>query len=404
MVGSTAVQTGEKASVAVALKTVEGVPVSGREVSLKIEPADKVIIDSVALTDAKGLTVITFRVGTAGVKVVTALVGKVTLNDSVAVIYNGQEVEKLSLPSITGIDADIDTLEPLSWASYTINLKTGLNMISLPVKPNNPVTAKILARDLAATVILRLDADTQKFIPFVPEHYEGTNFEIEGGMGIIVNVKDDKTHTFTSTIWSNIPLAASTISSNPVWAFTFLCRGLSLKGDLEVTNLSRGVIYPAQWDEDCQLGIASVVDSTQQAVIRNGDLIQVTANGQRWRYRVSERDLANAFVDLKLGDDLRVPDQTQLLQNYPNPFNPETWIPFELAQDADVTITIYNVTGRQVRRIDSGYQLAGKYFNRDQAIYWNGRTEAGEDVSSGTYFYQLHAGDYQATRKMVIRK
>ena len=109
-------------------------------------------------------------------------------------------------------------------------------------------------------------------------------------------------------------------------------------------------------------------------------------------------------MDLKLGDDLRVPDQTQLLQNYPNPFNPETWIPFELAQDADVTITIYNVTGRQVHRIDSGYQLARKYFNRDQAIYWNGRTEAGEDVSSGTYFYQLHAGDYQATRKMVIRK
>ena len=91
------------------------------------------------------------------------------------------------------------------------------------------------------------------------------------------------------------------------------------------------------------------MDSTQQAVIRNGDLIQVTANGQRWRYRVSERDLANAFVDLKLGDDLRVPDQTQLLQNYPNPFNPETWIPFELAQDADVTITIYNVTGLQDR-------------------------------------------------------
>ena len=318
-------------------------------------------------------------------------------------IYNGQEVE-LSLPPVTGIDADIDTLEPLSWVSYTLNLKTGLNMISLPVKPNNPVTAKTLVRDLAATVILRLDADTQKFIPFVPEHYEGTNFEIEGGMGIIVNVKDDKTHTFTSTIWSNIPLAASTISSNPVWAFIFLCRGLSLKGDLEVTNLSRGVIYLAQWDEDCQLGIASVVDSTQQAVISNGDLIQVTANGQRWRYRVSERDLANAFVDLKLGDDLRVPDQTQLLQNYPNPFNPETWIPFELAQDADVTITIYNVTGRQVHRIDSGYQLARKYFNRDQAIYWNGRTEAGEDVSSGTYFYQLHAGDYQATRKMVIRK
>ena len=100
----------------------------------------------------------------------------------------------------------------------------------------------------------------------------------------------------------------------------------------------------------------------------------------------------------------RLPTSTQLLANYPNPFNPETWIPFQLNQDTEVRLTIYDVAGQQVRKIDLGYQLAGRYLNRDQAIYWNGRTEAGEDVSSGTYFYQLHAGDYQATRKMVIRK
>ena len=100
----------------------------------------------------------------------------------------------------------------------------------------------------------------------------------------------------------------------------------------------------------------------------------------------------------------RLPTQTQLLANYPNPFNPETWIPFQLSQDVEVTLTIYDVTGQQVRKIDLGYQLVGKHLNRDQAIYWDGKTGTGKTVSSGTYFYQIQAGDYTTTRKMVILK
>ena len=100
----------------------------------------------------------------------------------------------------------------------------------------------------------------------------------------------------------------------------------------------------------------------------------------------------------------RLPTQTQLLANYPNPFNPETWIPFQLSQDVEVTLTIYDVIGQQVRKIDLGYQLVGKYLNRDQAIYWDGKTGTGKTVSSGTYFYQIQAGNYTNTRKMVILK
>jgi hypothetical protein len=100
----------------------------------------------------------------------------------------------------------------------------------------------------------------------------------------------------------------------------------------------------------------------------------------------------------------RLPTQTQLLANYPNPFNPETWIPFQLAQDAEVRLTIYDVAGQQVRKIDLGHQLAGNYVEPNRAIYWDGRTETGEFVSSGTYFYQIEAGDYTETRKMVILK
>jgi len=100
----------------------------------------------------------------------------------------------------------------------------------------------------------------------------------------------------------------------------------------------------------------------------------------------------------------RLPTQTQLLANYPNPFNPETWIPFQLAQDSTVTAKIYDVTGKQIRMIELGYVPAGNYVESSKAIYWDGKTEIGEQVSSGTYFYQLQAGVYTDTRKMVILK
>ncbi|HIB86020.1 TPA: T9SS type A sorting domain-containing protein, partial [Candidatus Poribacteria bacterium] len=87
----------------------------------------------------------------------------------------------------------------------------------------------------------------------------------------------------------------------------------------------------------------------------------------------------------------RLPTQTQLLANYPNPFNPETWIPFELSQDREVTITIYDVQGQRIRQLELGMVTAGRYVSSDQAAYWDGRTEDGEAVASGTYFYQLQA-------------
>jgi len=100
----------------------------------------------------------------------------------------------------------------------------------------------------------------------------------------------------------------------------------------------------------------------------------------------------------------RLPTTTQLLANYPNPFNPETWIPFELSQDAAVTVTIYDMQGKRVRQLQLGLVTAGRYVTADQAAYWDGKSDTGEVVSSRTYFYQLRAGDYTETRKMVILK
>ena len=99
-----------------------------------------------------------------------------------------------------------------------------------------------------------------------------------------------------------------------------------------------------------------------------------------------------------------MPKETALLPNYPNPFNPETWIPYQLAQSADVALTIYDIHGRVVRDLDLGHQRAGTYYSRSRAAYWDGRNAQGESVASGVYFYTLTAGDFTATRKLLIRK
>ena len=99
-----------------------------------------------------------------------------------------------------------------------------------------------------------------------------------------------------------------------------------------------------------------------------------------------------------------IPQETGLLPNYPNPFNPETWIPYRLAEDAFVTLTIYDGSGQVVRTLEVGHQIAAFYESRSKAIYWDGRNEFGEQVASGVYFYHLSAGDYSATRKMLILK
>ena len=102
--------------------------------------------------------------------------------------------------------------------------------------------------------------------------------------------------------------------------------------------------------------------------------------------------------------EMLTPEKTALLANYPNPFNPETWIPYQLSKAADVAITIYASDGNVVRTLALGHQEAGIYKNRSQAAYWDGKNELGESVASGLYFYTLTAGNFTATRRMLILK
>lgn len=93
-----------------------------------------------------------------------------------------------------------------------------------------------------------------------------------------------------------------------------------------------------------------------------------------------------------------------LLQNFPNPFNPETWIPYQLAQPGDVTIRIYDISGKLVRSLELGNKPAGIYMSKKQAAYWNGCNDDGERVASGIYFYALQSGEFQSIRKMSVSR
>ena len=130
---------------------------------------------------------------------------------------------------------------------------------------------------------------------------------------------------------------------------------------------------------------------------------------EMWLSRSQQLDLNNVNYQkgIAILQQLLValtPKETALLPNYPNPFNPETWIPYQLAKPADVTVTIYAVDGTVVRALPLGHQPIGTYQSKSRAAYWDGKNALGEPVASGVYFYTLKAGDFTATRKMLIRK
>ena len=137
--------------------------------------------------------------------------------------------------------------------------------------------------------------------------------------------------------------------------------------------------------------------------------ILTAADVQQWLTQAQHADLTDVTSQrgiLVLEQLLAslIPKETSLLPNYPNPFNPETWIPYQLSEPTEVTLTIYAVNGRLIRTLVLGHQPAGMYQSKNRAAYWDGRNTAGEPVASGVYLYTLTAGEFTATLKMLIRK
>jgi hypothetical protein len=178
----------------------------------------------------------------------------------------------------------------------------------------------------------------------------------------------------------------------------------------EPTAGRQGRVFLDRHDEDSGLldiqtawltedALADTLASIQVESLRQGDASLRVTFDIRDRFNRSRRgqDVFHLHFEPR-------PTRTALLQNYPNPFNPETWIPFELSQDAEVVVNIYDLEGVMVRTLHVGERTAGHHRDRNRAAYWDGINELGEVVASGVYVYELRAGGYLDMRRMVVRK
>ena len=179
----------------------------------------------------------------------------------------------------------------------------------------------------------------------------------------------------------------------------------------DITSLQNLTTLTILWLEDNQItDVTSLEGLTSLLTLTlSGNAITDLAPLRRLK-----ENNPNLNIDIDINADLNnaptlpstpvLPEETALWRNYPNPFNPETWIPYQLAKSADVTLTIYDVRGVVVRQLALGHRPPGFYYSQGRAAHWDGRNQLGEKVASGVYFYTFTAGEFAATQKLLIRK
>ena len=333
-------------------------------------------------------------------------------------LADGKIVERWSSKDFFGMLQRMTPEEPTEDYSnvFFLSLQSGLNMISLPLKPQIAYTARSLAEEVSATVVIKLDEAHQRFVGFTLDAPDD-GFDIEGGKGYIVNVPESKAVALTGATWTNQPPvkeapSLSIGSFDGAWAFVVSGKSedVSVKGGYRVTVKNTRTNAIATDVTRKGYFAATFTDLTRKSVVQIGDRLEVQVQNQTGEivsdtlsYIVTEKNIIQAFLPITLKDVFK-PHHNLLLQNYPNPFNPETWIPYQLSEPSEVVIRIYNSQGQLVRTFSLGQREAGYYLSQARATYWNGRNSKGEKVASGVYFYQIKAGDFSAMRRMVIMK
>jgi hypothetical protein len=294
-----------------------------------------------------------------------------------------------------------------------------------------------------------LDEADQKYIGFTLDA-PNDGFQIEGGKGYIVNVPEGGMVAFTGAAWTR-PLMPAAPAAQPdgtrehrreadvTWAFVVSGRLSPFAAVYPACGGKPRLSHPkALWDDsDDSLKkdgylvtvrntrtntvvtdtvrsgyfAPAFVDLKRKNVVRRGDRLAIQLRDREGGmvsdviyYEVTAEAIRQAFLPITLRN-VDIPRHSLMLQNYPNPFNPETWIPYQLRESAEVIIRIYDAMGQLVRTLNLGQRAAGFYLGRTRAAYWDGHNNTGEKVASGIYLYQIKAGNFDSsTRKMVMVK
>ena len=311
--------------------------------------------------------------------------------------------------------------------SSTITLNQGLNLVGLPLRDSRitRVSDLFTLDGIGGNTLVIILSDGGGF-QSVGRAGDPGDSEITGGQAFIMTAQRAAMVAISGEAWTDVSGAAASPpvtrknieggNSTPV---------LALKGSvvdqevglnelnfrITVKNLSTGRAVTGMTRDEGTGYRLTVVDMETARAATIGDMLEISAQSphpfigvEPLRYTVTIEDVKQSLIQLPELVVYKIPAETELLRNYPNPFNPETWIPYRLADDAFVTLTIYDGAGQVVRTLDVGHRIASDYESRSKAIYWDGRNGVGERVASGVYFYTLTAGDYSATRKMLILK
>ena len=296
---------------------------------------------------------------------------------------------------------------------FSAHLSKGLNMLSVPLKPTVDMTARSLAVKIGATTVIALDTTNQQFIAWTP-NAPTDGFPIEGAKGYIVNLPKRRDVVFTGRAWTDQMEVAAAPLAEPKQTWAFVVNG-HLEG---IQNFNGYIVKVRNHRTNAVIAsevranyfAAATVDLRYRSVVQVGDRLELTVVdtnenivSETFNFTVNAANLENAVLTVTL-DSIGTPKRNRLLQNYPNPFNPETWIPYRLSEAGPVSLSIYDTTGKLIRVLSLGYQLAGFYENRERAAYWDGHNALGEPVASGVYFYQLTTPSFQQTRRMLILK
>ena len=104
-------------------------------------------------------------------------------------------------------------------------------------------------------------------------------------------------------------------------------------------------------------------------------------------------------VALELTDTFIFPNQYKLYQNYPNPFNPSTVIQYDIPELSQISLTLYDLSGREINQLVKEIQPPGL-----KTVVWDGKDFMGNRMGAGIYIYQLKSGNYVESKKMIFVK
>ena len=287
------------------------------------------------------------------------------------------EPETPETPEMPEIPVEPEPMEPEPPVQVTkmfeMALAHGLNMISLPLMPAEPYTASSFAAAVGATVVIRLDTAMQQFVGFTADQ-DGDGFPIEGGQGYIVNVPGGGMVTFEGTAWNNAmeeDAAAAPGIQLPSTTWAFVVSGDLLETEIGASytvvakNRRTGEVATRQVSSDHGEFNTVWADLSRKSVIEAGDTLEVMlfddvgniVSGP-FTHKVGIEDLRKAYLSLSLTVGDVHPAKTILGQNFPNPFNPETWIPYQLEQSADVLLQYLRHVWRYCADDRSRFQVA----------------------------------------------